>query len=341
MGIFGSYENAAQSKLDAMTLREKVGQIFIFECPATGTVKEIDDYQPGGYCLTGSAFQGKTAEQVRKTLKSYQNSSRIPMILCCDEEGGTVVRISGNPALSPSKFQSPQDVFKRGGMDAVEKDTVQKSKLLRSLGINVNLAPVCDVSTNPKDFIYARSFGKNAQQTADFAAASVSAYAGQGMGCVLKHFPGYGNNDDTHTGIAYDSRSYQTFQKSDFLPFQAGIKAGAACIMVSHDIVESMDAERPASLSPQVHAILRTKLGFTGVIMTDSLSMGAVRQYAKGQNQAVAAFEAGNDILLTSDISESFNALYLAAAKGTVSEKRLDGSVLRILEWKIQLGLIS
>lgn len=340
-GIFSVYEDEAKAKLSKMTLKEKVGQVFVFECPESGSIKTIDDYSPGGYCLMGRDFDGKTAAQVRKELKAYQNSSKIPMFLCCDEEGGTVVRVSSNKALSPKKFQSPQEVFRLGGYSGITSDTVQKAQLLESLGLNVNLAPVCDVSTDAKNFIYARSFGQNAQETSKFITASVQAYDSEKMGCVLKHFPGYGSTGDTHTAAARDGRSYQTFQESDFLPFQAGIKAGAACIMVSHCIVESMDSQRPASLSPQVHAILREKLGFSGVIMTDSLAMGAVSSYTKGQNAAIEAFLAGNDILLMPDISSSYQALYEAVQKGTVSEKRLDESVLRILAWKIELGMIS
>lgn len=340
-GMFRVYEDAAKEKLEKMTLKEKVGQVFIFAAPSSGAIRTIDDYSPGGYCLSGRDFAGKTAAQVKKTLKAYQNSSKIPMFLCCDEEGGTVVRVSGNRALAPKKFQSPQQVFQSGGYGAVADDTARRAQLLASLGVNLNLAPVCDVSTDPKNFIYDRSFGRNAQETAKFVEVSVQAYNDRKMGCALKHFPGYGNTGDTHTAAARDGRSYQTFQTSDFLPFQAGIKAGAPCVMVSHCVVESMDSERPASLSPQVHAILREKLGFTGVVMTDSLAMGAVSAYAKGKNAAVEAFLAGNDILLMPDVSSSYKALYEAVRKGSVSEKRLDESVLRILAWKIELGVIS
>ena len=340
-GIFSDYADQAQSRLSQMTLKEKVGQVFLFTCPSSGAISAIDTCQPAGYCLLGKDFQDKTAQQVKKTLASYQNSSKVPMLLCCDEEGGTVVRISQFPALAAHKFASPQEVFASGGMAAVTSDTVKKAQLLKSLGLNLNLAPVCDVSTNPNDFINARSFGKNAAQTAQFVAASVAAYQSQGLSCTLKHFPGYGNNADTHTGVARDERSYQSFQQSDFLPFEAGIKAGAPCVMVCHNIVECMDAKRPASLSPQVHDILRNTLGFTGVIVTDSLSMQAVKDYANGQNPCVEAFLAGNDLLLTSDNVEGYNALYAAVQKGTVSEKRLNASVLRILAWKYQAGILK
>lgn len=340
-GIFSVYEDAAQKKLSGMTLEQKVGQVFLLESPSSGAIHTIDEIQPGGYCLLEKDFKGKTAEQVKKSLRSYQSSSKIPMLLSCDEEGGTVVRVSSNPALSAQKFQSPQQVFAKGGMAAVTSDTLKKAQLLKALGVNVNLAPVCDVSTNPKDFINARAFGQSAQMTAKFVTASVLAYDKAGEGCVLKHFPGYGSNADTHTGSSLDTRSFQSFQNSDFLPFEAGIQAGAACVMVSHNVVECMDAQRPASLSPQVHDILRTRLNFTGVVVTDSLDMQAVKDYAKGGNPCVQAFLAGNDMLLTSDGLAGYKALLAAVQKGTVAEKRLDESVLRILAWKMKLGLLA
>lgn len=339
-GIFGKYNTSAQRKLAKMTLKEKVGQVFIFRCPETGAVKTAEEYQPGGYCLMAANFKDKTTAQVQSMLKSYQNVSKTHMILCCDEEGGTVVRVSKYPALAATVFQSPQQVYKRSGMDGIYNDTVKKAQLLKKLGLNLNLAPVCDVSTNSSDFIYDRSFGKNAAQTANFITTSVNAYNSQNLSCTLKHFPGYGNNVDTHTGIAYDKRSYSTFTSSDFLPFTAGINAGAQCILVSHNIVSCMDAENPASLSPKVHSILRKELGFTGVIMTDDLSMDAIPDFTGGKNPSVAAFDAGNDILLSSDTAEDFNALYAAVQDGSVTEQRLNESVLRILAWKYKMGII-
>lgn len=339
-GIFSAYSDAAERKLNTMTLREKVGQVFLFRCPPSGAVKITQEYQPAGYFLMADSFQGKTAAQVKSTLASYQSASKIRMILCGDEEGGTVVRASKYSALAKMPFQSPQAVFKSGGMNGIYTDTVDKVKFLKNLGLNMNLAPVCDVSVNPADFIYARAFGKSAPQTAEFVKISVQAYNSQNFSCTLKHFPGYGSNVDTHTGIAYDKRSFQTFVKSDFLPFQAGIDAGAQCVLVSHNIVNSMDAKNPASLSPKVHEILRGQLGFTGVIMTDDLIMGAIRDFTGGKNPCAAALNAGNDILLSSNLAEDFNALYTAVQNGTVSEARLNESVRRVLAWKYKMGII-
>ena len=147
--LFAGYYKAAEKKAEQMTVREKVGQVFLFRCPASGQLDALETYQPAGYCLMADAFADKTKEQVRAMTDSFQAASDIPLALCCDEEGGTVVRVSRYPALAGQRFQSPQQVFARGGMDAVRADTVDKIELLRELGLNMNLAPVADVSTNP------------------------------------------------------------------------------------------------------------------------------------------------------------------------------------------------
>jgi beta-N-acetylhexosaminidase len=158
---------------------------------------------------------------------------------------------------------------------------------------------------------------------------------------VLKYFPGYGNNVDTHTGIATDNRSYDTFVKSDFLPFEAGIEAGAGSILVSHNIVTSMDKDYPASLSAKVHEILRKDLSFNGVIMTDDLSMEAITKYTGNQKAAVLAVTAGNDLLIATDFDVQIPAVIAAVKDGTISEDQIDEAVLHVLIWKLTLGIIK
>lgn len=332
--LFAEGYPEAQELLENMTLEEKVAQVFLFRCPSEDALAAVQTYQPGGFMLFAKDFDGKTAEQIRTELESYQQASKIPMFLAVDEEGGTVVRVSRNANLAPKPFQSPQQVFQAGGMQAIVDDTIQKTQLLQSLGLNVNLAPVADVSTNPSDFMYARTFGQGAAETADYVKNSVATYNQQRMACALKHFPGYGNNEDTHTGIAVDHRPYETFMESDFLPFAAGIEEGAPMVLVSHNIVNCMDSEHPASLSPEVHRVLREDLGFTGLILTDDLSMEAIPAYTGGENPCAAAINAGNDLLLSSDLQADYNALLAAVQDGTVTEERLDESVLRILAMK-------
>lgn len=331
----------AQTILDAMTLEEKVGQMFIARCPEEDAAQKAADYHLGGYILFGRDFKDKSKEQIMETIQSYQEAVDIPLFIGVDEEGGSVNRVSTNPNLRAVPFWSPQELYAEGGFDLIRSDTQEKCDLLHSLGINLNFAPVCDVSQDADDFIYSRSFGKDAQQTAAYVQTVVEVMAQEGMGSVLKHFPGYGNNADTHTGIAYDSRSYETFRTSDFLPFQAGIESGASMVLVSHNIVNCMDSQYPASLSPAVHQILREELGFSGVIITDDLAMDGVRNFTSDDQVAVLAVQAGNDLLCCTDFETQIPAVLEAVRCGEIPEDRINESVLRILELKIALGIIE
>lgn len=336
----GETQELAQILLDQMSLEEKVGQMFIARCPQEFAVPKVEEYHLGGYILFARDFEGKTPEEVITGIQSCQSAASIPMLIGVDEEGGSVNRVSRYPAFRDTPFLSSQQLYKNGGFEAVQSDTVEKSQLLRHLGINVNFAPVCDISDNPDDFIYDRSFGKDAGQTALYVETVVRTMKEQGMGSVLKHFPGYGNNEDTHTGIAYDNRPYETFQDSDFLPFQAGIDSGADMILVSHNIVKCMDEKVPASLSFRVHEILRNELGFTGVIVTDDLVMDGVREFADDAQVAVMAVQAGNDLLCCTDFEVQIPAVLEAVKNGEISKQRIDESVLRILNMKLAMGIL-
>lgn len=333
-------DKTIQNILDKMTLEEKVGQMFIARCPEKGAVQKVKEYHLGGYILFARDFEDNTKEQVKETIQSYQKQSDIPMLIGVDEEGGTVNRISRYPAFRAEPFSSPQELYKAGGFEAIEKDTVEKCTLLHELGVNLNFAPVCDVSKDPEDFIYNRSFGKDASQTAQYVTTVVDTMKEQKIVSVLKHFPGYGDNEDTHTGIAYDNRSYDDFVQSDFIPFEAGIDSGADVVLVSHNIVKSMDDQRPASLSPRVHEILREELGFSGVIVTDDLYMDGVRDFADDEQVAVMAVEAGNDLLCCTDFTVQIPAVVDAVKSGEIPEHRIDQSVIRILEMKRNWGLL-
>lgn len=330
-----------QELLSSMSVEEKVGQMFFVRCPDTGAAEAVSQYKLGGYILFGRDFKGKTAEQVRSDIDSYQSAAGVPLLIGTDEEGGTVVRASSNPNLFPHVCQSPQALYAQGGMDSIIQDARQKSLTLLDLGVNVNLAPVADVSTDPNDFIYDRSFGQDAQATADYVSNVVQAMNAEGIGSVLKHFPGYGNNADTHTGVAIDQRPYETFETSDYLPFTAGIQAGADAVLVSHNVMSCVDSQLPASLSPAVHQELRNTLGFQGVIMTDDLAMEAVAAYATNESAAVMAVQAGNDMIVTTDFQTQIPQVVEAVNNGTIDEAQIDQSVTRILQWKYDLGLLG
>lgn len=339
--IFKDYNEKAMKTLNELTLEEKIGQMFLVRCPVEEDLNSFLTLNPGGFILFGRDFVDKTKEEVVLNIENYQSSSKIPMIIGVDEEGGTVVRASSNPLLSYERFKSPQELYKIGGLNEIENDTISKSEFLLNLGINLNLAPVADVSINETDFINQRSFGKSAEETSEYVKTVVKAMKKSGISGTLKHFPGYGNNVDTHTGSAYDKRPYDIFLKSDFLPFIAGIEAGAESILVSHNVIESIDETLPASLSKDVHDILRDELKFTGIIMTDDLSMGAIQELKGIQSPEVLAVQAGNDILIVTDFITSYDSLLNAVKNGEISEERLDESVLRILKWKYYMHIMK
>ena len=330
--------------LSSMTLEEKVGQIFFARYPQEDGAALASQYHLGGDILFGRDFKDKTAEQVKEDIASYQSAVEIPMLIGVDEEGGTVVRVSSNPKLRPQRFQSPQALYEQGGIEAILADTQEKDELLRSLGINVNFAPVADLSTNPNDFIYDRTLGQGVEETGDYIAQVVEQMSVDTMGSVLKHFPGYGDNVDTHTGIALDQRPLELFWEQDLLPFQAGIQAssnhGMTAVLVSHNIMAALDPDLPASLSPAVHQLLRQGLGFEGVALTDDLAMDAIDQYAADGSAAVLALLAGNDMLVTTDFQEQIPQILQALEDDVIPQELLDRAVERVLGWKYDLGLL-
>lgn len=338
-----SAEETANRKIDKMisemTVEEKVGQMFYVRCPDSNAVNMVSEYHLGGYILFGRDFEDKTKDEITENIKSYQDASKIPMLIGVDEEGGTVVRVSSNTNLRSTPFLSPSDTFFSGGWQAIDSDAEEKADLLLSLGINVNMAPDCDITSDPNAFMYYRSFSGYPDKASDYVQRVVKISKNKNLGTVLKHFPGYGNATDTHTGIAYDDRDYSEFTQNDFKPFTAGINAGADCVLVAHIIVNSMDSEYPASLSDKVHSILRNDLNFDGVIMTDDLAMDAITDYTGNEAAAVIAAKCGNDILCCSDVETQYPAVLKAVKDGEISESQIDASVKRILKWKSNLGL--
>lgn len=339
-GIFSENAKKAEELLQTMTLEEKVGQMFLARYPDNNVIEEIKQEQPGGYILFGKDFENETKSSILKELTQCQENSKIKLVLGVDEEGGTVVRVSNNKAFRNTKFKSPQELWNIGQLPAIIEDSKEKSALLKSIGINMNLAPVADVPNTSSDFMYARSYGRGAEKTATYIEELINTMNESGMISTMKHFPGYGNNKDTHTGIAIDTRPYSTFETIDFLPFKSGIEAGAPTILVSHNIVKSMDETKPASLSEKVHTILREKLGFTGIIMTDDLAMDAVKSYVENGEAAVQAVLAGNDMIISSNFKQQKEEILKAVRNGKIPEKTINTAVRRILSWKYTYQII-
>lgn len=337
-GIFSENYGKAYKKLEMLTTEEKIGQLLLVRYPDNNAGEILKEYKFGGYLLFKKDFDNKTEEDVIQELAKLQEISDIPILIAVDEEGGNVVRVSSNKNLSDKKFKSPMELYKIGGFEEIEKDTIEKSDVLKKLGINLNLAPVVDISTNPKDFIYKRTLGEGSKLTAEYAKTVISSSKGRGVSYTLKHFPGYGNNSDTHTGSAIDNREYEYIANNDLVPFKEGIEAGAEAVLVNHNIVTSIDAENPASLSLNVHKILREKLNFTGIIMTDDISMQAVSEDPEAIEKSILA---GNDIMIVTDYKSAVYDIKQALERKIISQKDIDHMVFRILAWKYYKGLIN
>lgn len=333
--LFSKEYESAQVKLDNMSLEEKVGQLFLVRYDKNMALSWINDYYAGGYILFAKDFDNHTKESIKEELSSLNKNSKIPLVFAVDEEGGYVTRVSRYKAFRDEKFPSPRDVYDSLGEEGLESIEKEKGELLLSLGINLNLAPVADVSIDSNDFINIRTFNRNAKETANLIGLMVD-YANEvGISSSLKHFPGYGNNVDTHTGVAIDERSYDNFLNNDYLPFEEGIKRKVPSILVSHNIIKCIDSEYPATLSKMiVTGELRNKLNFSGIIITDDLSMGAVSSYVDDNSAAVLAINAGNDLIITSDFVNMYNSVITAVKSGKIKMETIDTAVRRILAWK-------
>ena len=332
--------NKAKDLLSTMTLEEKVGQMFLIRCNSLTAYEDINNYKVSGFILFDENIKGETKESLSSTIKSYQDNSLIKMIIAVDEEGGIVNRLSWYPEFRDTPFSSPQELYNEGGYPLIISNTKEKATLLKSLGINMNLAPVADISTDPNDYIYPRTFGRNAEETAEYVKTVVKTMKENNIGSTLKHFPGYGNNLDTHSDISIDNRSYESFLNNDFIPFKAGIAAGADSILVSHNIINSIDENLPASLSRKVHDVIRNELNFNGVIMTDDLQMSAIKDYVGEVNSVILAVNSGNNLIISSDYKTQIPTVIESVKNGDIKEEIIDEAVLRVLELKIKLGII-
>lgn len=337
--LFGKYYDAASKIMKDMTLEEKIGQLFLVRYDKNLASSWVSDYYPGGFVMFAKDFANQTKDSIKEEIDNLQSISKIPLVIAVDEEGGYVTRVSRYSNFRDSKFLSPREYYDTGGEELLEKTEKEKATLLLSTGINLNLAPVADVSVNSNDFINNRTFNRDARDTAVLIGKMVN-YANEvGISSSLKHFPGYGNNVDTHTGVAIDERSYENFLENDYLPFKEGIKNRVPTVLVSHNIINCIDSRYPATLSKKVIAELREKLNFSGVVITDDLSMDAVNSYVEDGSAAVLAVNAGDDLIITSDFVKMYREVYQAVTDKKIDIKTIDQAVKRNIAWKIAYNM--
>ena len=297
----------------------------------------LKKYPIAGFVFFEKDFKDKKVSDVKNMINNLQGTSKIPLLTAVDEEGGKVIRISSNKDLAPEPFKSSKELYNNGGFSKIKEDTIEKSKLLSNLGLNVNLAPVIDISTDPADYMYERSLGEGKDITSNYAKTVIEASKGTQISYTLKHFPGYGNNKDTHTSTSIDNRTYDSIINNDLVPFEICIKSGAEAVLVSHNIVTSIDNVNPAYLSPSIHNILRNRLDFSGVIITDDIAMGATSSI---DNAATKALLAGNDLIITTNYQRDIEEIKNAVNKGTIPEELINRVSLIVLAWKYYKGLL-
>ena len=344
-----------QTALENMTLQEKIGQLLIVnlellddnsECiKITKTMKEkIKNYSVGGVIFFARNIDNP--KQTKQFIQSLQKTSKIPMFISVDEEGGEISRIGNNPKMKTTKFPSMAEIGKTGDENKAFEvgDTIGKE--IKELGFNLDFAPIADLETNPDSpEIGKRAFSADPEIAAKMVAKVVEGLQGQNVSATLKHFPGHGSaKDDTHKGYADIEQSIKQLREVEFVPFQAGIEAGVDLIMVSHlTICNVTGGKTPASLSSlMITEILRNELGYQKLIITDALNMKAITKFYSSGEAVVMALNAGVDLLLMPEnLEEAFDAIYQAVLEKKLDEKRIDESLTRILKVKLERGVIK
>ncbi len=337
----------AEELLAGMSLREKLCQLMIVrpevltgESPVTAagetTRLALEQYPVGG--LIYSVDNLVTQEQTREMIENTQSYSKIPLIISADEEGGNVGRLMYKLGTT---FIHSMYSYKDMGEDTAYQNALTIGTDMVSCLFNTDFAPVADVWTNPANTVIGdRAYSDEFGQASELVAAAVRGFTESGVICCVKHFPGHGDTStDTHEGAAVVDKSLEELRAGEFLPFEAGIEAGVDMVMVGHITVTAVDDE-PATISHEViTGLLREELGWDGVVVTDSLDMGALAGYEIGE-VCVKYLEAGGDIMLgIPDLAAALSALETAVTEGRLTEQRIDESALRVLMLKLSHGI--
>ena len=357
--------DAIERYMQTLTLREKVGQLFFIRPDALDpaqTPGEINSSETEGvktltddmravlaaYPVGGVAIFGKNIsdpETLRAFTAQLREATTVPMFLGVDEEGGPVARLANNAAFGLPKFESAAAVGASGSAAEAENMGRTIGAYLTDYGFTVDFAPVADVYTNPANTVIgSRAFSTDAHTAAAMAGACAQGLASQGVLPVYKHFPGHGDTaEDSHNGLAVTYKTHDELAACEWIPYSANDLTGAA-VMVGHIAAPNVTGDlTPASLSgTMIRDYLRGELGFTGLVITDSMAMHGVTDAYSSGDAAIAAIQAGVDVVLMPEVlSEAFEAVVAAVENGTISETRLNESVYRVLQYKQLYGIFN
>jgi beta-N-acetylhexosaminidase len=352
----------AVQALAGMSLEEKVGQLFIvgpygaeantadprntrhYGVPTPAEV--VSRYHLGGVIYFSKPNGLDSPDQIARLSNGLQaaalsTGAGLPLIVCTDQENGTVNRIGGPFTRVPGASQ----LGASGSADAAREAARIAGVELRAMGINTDLAPVADVNVNPANpVIGPRSFSADPALAATLTGAQVAGYQ-ESVAAAAKHFPGHGDTTvDSHTGLPVINHDPQQWERLDAPPFRAAIANNVEVIMTGHLLMPGLDASgEPATLSPAIiTGLLREDLGFDGVVMTDSLRMAGVRTRHPDDRVPVLALKAGVDVLLMPpNLDLAYGSVLAAVRSGELTEQRIDQSVTRILELKFRRGIVA
>lgn len=344
---------AVDERIGAMTLEQKVAQLFIVTSEAlvegVSQVTQAGDmtregvtaHPVGGivYFAQNLLDPEQTTTMLANVKQFYADAGNVAPFIAVDEEGGTVVRVADNEAFGAQDVGDASALGSAGDTEAAKRAAEQIADYLMPLGFNLDFAPVADV-VDPlrSDTMGLRSFSSDAAVAADMVRAEVEGFRDKKMLCCAKHFPGIGAAaGDSHEGAITIEATNEELETVDLVPFRAAIEAGVPMIMVGHVSLPNIVGDStPAPLSSAVvQGMLRDSLGYTGIIVTDSLSMGAITDYYTPAEAAVAALKAGCDIpLMPERLDEAYQGVLSAVQVGELTEERLDESLTRILTAK-------
>lgn len=347
-----TFDEQVEAILKSMTLEEKVCQMFIIapeDLMGGWQIKEagadmkakLYKYPVAGFIFFASNLDNPTqTKTMLSNLQSYsENIEGIPFFTCVDEEGGRVARIGNNPNFGVKRILAMNTITTH---NAAYEAGYTIGDYLNELGFNFDFAPDADVITNPDNKVIGdRSFGTDADIVSEYAVQYAKGLSKNNVLSTFKHFPGHGGTEgDTHEGFAYTSKTYNELLNDELKPFIAAKNNNVDAIMVAHISVPNiLDDNTPCSLSyHMVTECLRNDIGYRGLIVTDSLSMGAITNEYSNEEAAILAVLAGNDIILKpADFYEAYEGVLEAVKSGRISEQRINESVRRIIKVKLQL----
>lgn len=347
-------EQAAQI-VSGMTLEEKVAQMFFITPEALtgyGQVTVAGDatneaYQK--YPVGGLIYNSQNLVDIDQTktmmakMQQYADSRiSLPVFLGVDEEGGSVTRIASNEAYGLTNVNNMSDIGATGDTQNAYQAGVTIGTYLSDLGFNLDFAPVADVLTVSDSVIGNRSFGTDSELVASMALSELQGLESMGIQGVVKHFPGHGGvSGDSHSGAVSTDKSLEELFASELVPFQRAIDGGAEFLMVGHIAAPNVTGDdTPASLSKvMITDVLRTQMGYQGVVITDAMNMTAITANHAADEAAVLAVNAGADmILMPEDFGKAYNGVIDAVNNGTIEEYRINEAVVRIVKAKLALS---